>query len=232
MSAADRVLPLSAPDGTVYAYVCTTCRRVRVSGELLVARYEDEHVERMAQSSRHQAERCCTCRDCEIELPERALFDDPITLGDRPRNVCHDCWERTRPAREEWAREAQERDAQREAEVEASLAHALDRTYADQLREHMSELSEEHWCAGWLSGLGRQLWRALDPETRPERWGLAPLSDDDLATLRHLSESAGGWWYIPEGSQWPPEFVPLERWREIAATPAAPAGPKVYALEQ
>lgn len=71
------------------------------------------------------------------------------------------------------------------------------------LRELMSALSQEHACAGWLSGWEYLLWRIL-------------LDGDDITPrdareLRQASDDCGGW------IVWPPRddstrFVPMDEW--------------------
>ena len=56
-------IPLTSPNGTVYAYACGQCRHVGGTGTMICA-YTDEEVHTMAESSREEAERCCVCRGC------------------------------------------------------------------------------------------------------------------------------------------------------------------------
>ena len=47
-------IPLSAPDGTVYAYACGRCHRVAAG--------ENVHPSRLARLSLERATRCCVCQ--------------------------------------------------------------------------------------------------------------------------------------------------------------------------
>lgn len=80
----------------------------------------------------------------------------------------------------------------------------------NRLEQVMSDLSEDYWCAGWLIGTARALWRAAEHDERV--WGLGRLSDEEVKTLRELSELTGGWF---DGN----EFVPIDVWRERMADP-------------
>lgn len=58
-----RPIAISSPDGKVYAYACSVCHHVGISGRLLYAP-EGGLPERIVESSRADAERCCTCYTC------------------------------------------------------------------------------------------------------------------------------------------------------------------------
>lgn len=86
------------------------------------------------------------------------------------------------------------------------------------LRDFMSNLSEEAWCAGWLHGLEYILWRAVQmgPSER-NRW--FPPSDLDL--LRKGAEEIGGWivWGAADGTDTDEgnRFVPMDEWLRMFA---------------
>lgn len=69
-------IPLTSPDGTVYAYACGVCHHVRSPNEMLVP-IEPGY---FAESSRQDAERCCICMDCGAHLQGRRGI------------VCDACW--------------------------------------------------------------------------------------------------------------------------------------------
>lgn len=94
-------------------------------------------------------------------------------------------------------------------EEDASGAAALG------LHALMSGLSEEFWCATWLTGLEHSLWQAR--EGGSPRFGLGELTERQVALLRLLSEECDGWWHWPAGAA-EPEFVRLDKWR--AALPS------------
>jgi hypothetical protein len=57
----------------------------------------------------------------------------------------------------------------------------------------MEDISEYHYCAGWLMGLERDLFRiafcAADPS-----YGMDEISAGRLAELRRLAEVSESWW--------------------------------------
>lgn len=87
------------------------------------------------------------------------------------------------------------------------------------LRIYMAYLSEEGWCAGWVSHLEFTLWEQVlkwragielssDEESDGSHWA------KDAQALSWLAEQAGGWWQWPrDGSE--PEFVALKDWQRI-----------------
>jgi len=81
---------------------------------------------------------------------------------------------------------------------------------------YMQHLSDENWCAGWLTDLEFTLWNWVarwrshsEPGSGFERANLA-----DIEVLSWLAEQAGGWWHWDEASK-EPKFVPLGEWLEI-----------------
>lgn len=87
------------------------------------------------------------------------------------------------------------------------------------LRICMAHLSEESWCAGWVSRLEFMLWE----QVLKCRAGIELSSDEesdgshfakDAQALSWLAEQAGGWWqWLKDGSE--PEFVALKDWQRI-----------------
>jgi hypothetical protein len=74
----------------------------------------------------------------------------------------------------------------------------------------MSYLSEEMWCAGWMTGCEYALWADLTgQEVAGKRaWGIA---EEDKEDLRFLHEAAGGWvmWSEDAGEK---VFLSTEAW--------------------
>jgi len=75
----------------------------------------------------------------------------------------------------------------------------------------MQELSEDHWCAGWVTGLEYSLWNFVTKG--PGKWGFGSIDEQKVARLSRLSQTAGGWWRWDAACHGP-VFVPLEAWRE------------------
>ena len=206
-------IPLSAPNGYVYAYACGRCHNVKASAEILGLR--DAPEPDMAERSQHDADACCACTRCGRPWPPDG--DDRVDF----RSVCDAC----RPIDDAETAAAQERAKakhdERLAAVQASLEHALDRDAAVLLLCLMEEISEEHWCASWMSGLEHMLWRVLKGEARLEDVGImlraeavAP-SDKDVIKLGRLHEKSGGWWYWSD-TMMCALFVPTPEWLGMA----------------
>lgn len=76
----------------------------------------------------------------------------------------------------------------------------------------MTGLSEEFWCAGWMTGMEYDLWH-IEPHTR---WGQGEISGRQAALLRLLHEEAGGWWaWVGVRPSAGPMFLSTEEWREL-----------------
>lgn len=61
-------IPLSAPDGRVYAYACGRCHHVGGGSSMLVREDLDGPLVRLVDHSRRDADQCCTCHDCRTPL--------------------------------------------------------------------------------------------------------------------------------------------------------------------
>lgn len=61
----------------------------------------------------------------------------------------------------------------------------------------MSDISEEHYCAGWNSGNEYCIWKALT--SGDTRYGLGEIDADMLASVRALSDAIRGWIMWDEG---------------------------------
>ena len=92
-------------------------------------------------------------------------------------------------------------DADLPAGAESLPAEA--RLGAGLLARFMSDLSQDYWAAGWLTGLEFELWTAVWEEA--SRVGQA-----NAARLRYLSSTCGGWIIWADTG---PRYVPLEEWR-------------------
>lgn len=90
---------------------------------------------------------------------------------------------------------------------------------AEELRQLMSDISENCYCASWLMGLEYTLWSfATDPSTRRGTdWGQDSVSEGEIGELRRLSAECDGWIVFDTeapitktclGETW----VPLDKW--------------------
>ena len=59
------------------------------------------------------------------------------------------------------------------------------------LAEYMSELSEEAYCASWMSGLEYALWEAV--VRRRHAFGRLPFGTVEVERLRNLARECGDW---------------------------------------
>ena len=105
------------------------------------------------------------------------------------------------------------------AELEAEL---LDRRTVE-LGQLMSDISEDHWAAGWMHYNEYALWAmVIDPTKR--RYAMRDVPENQIARLKKLSEQIGGWIAyrvdpfspgadIEKGE----EFIPMAEWLEMFA---------------
>jgi hypothetical protein len=77
----------------------------------------------------------------------------------------------------------------------------------------MSDLSEDCWCAGWMTDLEFTLWTAVETGNKDFGFGMR---ECDLSRLKHLHEMAGGWWVWEKGEA-DNRFVTTEEWLTILA---------------
>ncbi len=89
--------------------------------------------------------------------------------------------------------------------------------------KYMSDISENHYCAGWLVDLEYHLWDILSGKTR--EFGLGTVSDEVVADLKELVSVTGIWprhkckiemSFNPDGLvedqyDWY-EFIPIAEW--------------------
>ena len=76
------------------------------------------------------------------------------------------------------------------------------------LRNVMSEISEEHWCASWLGGLEYILWDAVTGKRNDI------CSSDEIEQLKYLTEKCGGW-IVWDKQAINKKFVPIEEWLRL-----------------
>jgi len=81
---------------------------------------------------------------------------------------------------------------------------------AERLRDYMFDVSEEAWCAGWMTDLEYDLWSAV--VAGPHEYGRLRITSEEVNELRKLAETCGGWIVFDDaaGETW----VPLAEWKE------------------
>ena len=80
----------------------------------------------------------------------------------------------------------------------------------------MSELSEEHWCAGWLQDCEYALWADLtgDEVNGIKAWGVSPESREELRLLHELADG----WIIWSDTTKGQAFLPTTEWQAHLAS--------------
>lgn len=84
----------------------------------------------------------------------------------------------------------------------------------------MSDISEEHYCAGWVSGNEYTLWEMVANPSANRNYGMFPVEDDDIREIKEISDEIGGWihWadddFDPQlpAEEWGPRFIPIAEW--------------------
>lgn len=97
---------------------------------------------------------------------------------------------------------------------EADRQRVLREAAIDHLFSLMSDASEEHWCAGWMSGTEIALWKAIQQYPQPMQWGMRPVDLDTVRKLHDLALAVDGWWMWGDDGQ---RFVPLDEWKRMYA---------------
>ena len=78
----------------------------------------------------------------------------------------------------------------------------------------MTGISEEFWCASWMSGLEFDCWRAVEDNGRD--YGMGRITERQATLMRLLSEEADGWWHYPKEAR-DPKFIRLAEWKQKIA---------------
>lgn len=151
------------------------------------------HVHGPLKFSKKKADGCCLCRTCSTEIDRAYAY------------LCEKC------DAEESARIKAERKKWEEV-YEASLANAKDREAAELLKERMSDISENYYCAGWLSGLEFALWGMVTGGDRS--FGFGKVREYEIQELRNLADKAGGWWYWAKDES-TNKFCTFDHWARI-----------------
>ena len=83
---------------------------------------------------------------------------------------------------------------------------------AQALRDYMSWLSEEAYCAGWIMGLEFDLWSMV--VRGPRRYGHLEVDPATIERLSELAARCGGWvrWSAEANAE---KFVPAAEWDRI-----------------
>lgn len=192
----DPPIPLAAPDGRIFAYACPRCLRPKASVSCADFNAFVAH-------SLEFAAKCCLCRRCGVPLQDSWSSQcDPCNAIVKAEQQAY-----TEKMQPEWDAQAARRDA--------ALATAKDQNAASILVRLMSDISEEYYCAGWMSGLEFSLWRMVQGGDRS--YGMSEVSEDEVTQLKQLSEQCGGWWYFNDDDG--ETFILVDDWNAMLAKP-------------
>ena len=86
----------------------------------------------------------------------------------------------------------------------------------DALYRLMSDISEDCWCAGWLIGNERALYK-MAFECGDSRYGMSHVRPDDLVRLQELATQTGCWFHWPKDVRDGPIPITLEDYRALYA---------------
>ncbi|MCW2240791.1 hypothetical protein [Azospirillum canadense] len=108
-----------------------------------------------------------------------------------------------------------EREAAKLEAENAELRAALAKHAKSGLRHLMEEISEDCWCAGWLSGMEYDLWSMV--QGGPRDYGVSEVSQGEVGQLIALSQQTGGWWHRPKGAD-DAVSISLDDWKALFAS--------------
>lgn len=90
------------------------------------------------------------------------------------------------------------------------------------LTDRMAAISEDCYCAGWMTGLEYVLWEMVTDPNFPRHWGQGDVSEQDIESLKLQSDRIGGWIYWRDDEtdpelthrqeEWGETFVPMDQW--------------------
>jgi len=66
------------------------------------------------------------------------------------------------------------------------MKDSIRRSLRKRLLSLMREISEDHYCAGWTSGLEYSLWQAVLQYPQPYEFGLSPIEEEKVVELKDL----------------------------------------------
>jgi len=91
---------------------------------------------------------------------------------------------------------------------------------AARLYELMSDISEDCWCAGWMSGNEYSLWKMVSNPVAERNYGFGYVDDDQVAEMKALAERCDGWviWWDDDCDpnapieEWGARLMPMADW--------------------
>lgn len=84
----------------------------------------------------------------------------------------------------------------------------------------MSDISEDHYCAGWMEGNEFALWEMVANPEASRIYGMSEVPAARIEELRAISAEVGGWicWFDDQTDpnlpihEWGAAFVPMDEW--------------------
>lgn len=88
------------------------------------------------------------------------------------------------------------------------------------LYQLMSDISEECYCAGWMTGNEYTLWEMVTNQGAERRYGMGEVEAQQIDDLRTIAAEVGGWirWRDDDEDKslppedWGPVFTPMAEW--------------------
>ena len=95
------------------------------------------------------------------------------------------------------------------------MKDSIRRSLRKRLLSLMREISQEHYCAGWLIGLEYHLWKAVLQYPQPYEALLGPIDEESVAELKDLAEELQEW--ATRDDETREKLIPLADWQRIFA---------------
>jgi len=86
-------------------------------------------------------------------------------------------------------------------------------TVVASLIDLMSEISEDHYCAGWMSALEYDLFGIVVGD-RLNHYGLGPIDVEKIQRLRELADELDGWVHWTDDGE---KFIAKDEWLKLYA---------------
>lgn len=180
-------IPLTAPDGTVYAYACGECKRVPWgsydrTGKATAA--ED------AARSKLVADKCCLCSDCKV-------------VQIKGHGPCPACFEQI--AKEEAA--AQLKRVEKSLNPEAAL---------ELLKEMETYCSDSYYGNDWIEDIEFDLHESVEAVLSSGSQSNLYRGHGTQVRMSDLRDTCGGWWTKGDSDD-EPRFVTTAEWLDLVA---------------
>lgn len=180
-------IPLTAPDGTVYAYACGECKRVYVGyGAVLTDRVAD---------SRVLATKCCLCLDCKAALSDH--------YKGSPSAICTPCHQKRRDAEAA----AQLKRVEKSLNPEAAL---------ELLEEMESYCRDSYYGNAWLDDIEFDLHESVEAVLSSGSQSNLYRGHGTQVRMSDLRDTCGGWWTKGDSDD-EPRFVTTAEWLGLVA---------------